>query len=496
MVDNLILEIVALLWPWATSMLNIIINSFKEKYTIQYELLSLAFPLVGARITNILAIVFSVYFISRIGFNALSASGVIATSERLIMLCAWSILFGLAPLVSFEHAKKRNNTPAIYLLNGFAAAILISLIVGVILYFIPSILLAIGEPKEIVKYVRSYFHIYMFSVPFSLGFLCCRQYMSGIGKSSYMFYWSTLFLVILPCLCYIFVNGPFRFSEIIVGIAVANIIAYIIMFAVSFITTKRNIHKEKINILKVSDISVKGILKIIIVGVPIGLQTLVELSVLFLCAIFASWISLTSIAAYHIVMQYSLVLLMIPYGLSQAATILIAKSNSMKDLKSIHAIVNTCIFVSILFSILVFIFYSYFNHLLLSLYVRDALYVSKINVYTSKLFILAGIWLLLESIHNIMAGVLRGFFETKKSFLISFVSNCCIGLPLAYVFTFILRLGVVGIFYGLIIGYFFSITAFFKVYRSCLVVMCDGMRIDYSNIDYNLLPNIVSRKPE
>ena len=89
-----------------------------------------------------------------------------------------------------------------------------------------------------------------------------------------------------------------------------------------------------------------------------------------------------------------------------------------------------------------------FREFLPSLYIDD-LDVIKMS---ATLLVIAGLFQLSDGIQVVALGALRGMADVRVPTMVTLVAYWIIGLPLGYIFGFILGMNEVGIWYGLLIG--------------------------------------------
>ena len=76
----------------------------------------------------------------------------------------------------------------------------------------------------------------------------------------------------------------------------------------------------------------------------------------------------------------------------------------------------------------------------------------EIISYAKNLFILVAIFQIFDSVRLIAMSVLRGFQDVKLSMYVTVVIFWLLGLPFAYLLSFIFGYGINGIWYGLLLG--------------------------------------------
>jgi MATE family multidrug resistance protein len=82
------------------------------------------------------------------------------------------------------------------------------------------------------------------------------------------------------------------------------------------------------------------------------------------------------------------------------------------------------------------------------------LYIDNPEVVSiaASLLIVAGLFQISDGVQAVGLGILRGITDVKVPMVISFFSYWVIGFPVGYILGFMTRLGVVGIWIGLLLG--------------------------------------------
>jgi MATE family multidrug resistance protein len=71
---------------------------------------------------------------------------------------------------------------------------------------------------------------------------------------------------------------------------------------------------------------------------------------------------------------------------------------------------------------------------------------------SASLLVIAAFFQLSDGIQVIALGALRGVKDVKIPTFITFFAYWIVGLPMSYVFAFVLKLGALGVWYGLFLG--------------------------------------------
>ncbi len=70
----------------------------------------------------------------------------------------------------------------------------------------------------------------------------------------------------------------------------------------------------------------------------------------------------------------------------------------------------------------------------------------------AQLLIMAAAFQIFDGLQVVILGILRGLADVKYAMIVAFISYIVISLPLSYLFGFILEMGAVGVWVGLVVS--------------------------------------------
>ena len=160
------------------------------------------------------------------------------------------------------------------------------------------------------------------------------------------------------------------------------------------------------------------------------------------------WIGTEALAAHQIAITLAAVSYMMASGLSAAATIRVGNQLGQNDIHSLRAAAFTIYAMVVIFMAscaTVFILGRYY---LPSLFIDD----STVIATASSLLIIAGFFQISDGIQVVSLGALRGLEDVKIPTLLTFIAYWVLALPIGYYLGFELKMGAIGVWYGLLIG--------------------------------------------
>ncbi|ODN43484.1 MATE family efflux transporter [Piscirickettsia litoralis] len=334
-------------------------------------------------------------------------------------------------------------------------AIILGLFVIVIFCSISPLLRLSGQNSELITLVKNYFYALSFAIIPMLLTSTLQQYWLSEHHEKYIFFYSLARLAIGIAFNYLFIFGfstwsGFGFSGLAIGVSVSSWLGFLLLF---FITCykRSTLTKYAFSRFKIQTHSFVLLLK---TSLPIGLQMSLELLALMVGTLLIGRFGHSALAAWQIVNQYVLLFTMIPFGLSQATSILISENKNQTS-----GITQKAIILVTIFGMITALLYSIFPLFLATPYLstHSANNLQNLSYYLIPFFQLMAIYQLLDSSRLILIGALRGHLATFSVFLIGIASFWLIALPISQCFIYYLKWHAFSIPLGFIIGLAFAL---------------------------------------
>ncbi|GAB3067741.1 MATE family efflux transporter [Salinicoccus sesuvii] len=250
---------------------------------------------------------------------------------------------------------------------------------------------------------------------------------------------------------YSFIFGNFGFPELGgIGAGVATAITYwLIFFFIALMVLKVDALKSFNIFRKFSAPSLSTIRHHLAVGIPIGVLIFVETSIFSLMTLLIGVMFTTNvIAANQVVLNFSVMLFMVPLSISMAMTIVIGFSagggryDDARYYKMI-GVVSSLVIVGIA-CIILFLFREQISYL----YTDDP----QVVAITVPLFLFAIVYQFSDALQAIFQGILRGYKDVVFPSVIAVISYWLVGLTTGYLLSAYTSLGVYGFWIGISLG--------------------------------------------
>ena len=406
-------------------------------------LLSLGIPIVIGQIGVIVLGFVDTLMIGHHSTNELAAASFVNNMFNLAIIFCTGFSYGLTPIVGSLFGQQKCNAVGQILKNSLAANTLLAILVCSIMYILYSNLHRLGQPEELLPFIRPYFIVLLISLPFILWFNAFKQFTDGITDtktSMWILLGGNVFNIIGN---YILIYGKVGFPELgLLGAGISTLASRILMAAVYWVlflyskryqTFRQGFTKGKIN---KQDFRLLNKL-----GWPIAGQMGMETASFSLSAIMVGWLGSAELATYQIMTAVSQVCFMVYYGMGAAVSVRISNFFGQKDMENIRRISHMGFHIILIMAACTCIPIYLLTHDIGGWFTDNAT-VSAMVVQTIIPFLLYQFG---DGLQINFANALRGISDVRFMMVYAFIAYFIISLPLSYFFGFICNWGIVGI---------------------------------------------------
>lgn len=428
-------------------MLKSTINKYKEHYI---SLIKIGFPIVLGQLGIIILGFADTLMIGHHSTNELAAASFVNNIFNLIILFGTGFAYGLTPLIGESYGKKDYINIGKLLKNSLFSNLIIAVLLSAIMCVLYIRIEYLGQPKELMIYIKPYFLIVLSSILFVMLFNGFKQFAEGITDTKtpmWILIFGNIFNIIGN---YILIYGKLGIPELgIIGAGLSTLISRILMlFAFIIIFLKENKYKEYKMGFRKSAITKETFKKMNLMGWPIALQMGMESASFNLSAIMIGWIGSIALAAHQIAGTISTLSFMVLYGMGAAISIRISYFKGQNDIIKIketaisgfHLNITICIFAALIY----FLIKNHIGYLF-----TDNQDVAAI---TSSLIIILMLYQIGDGTQITFANALRGISDVKSMMYIAFIAYFIVSLPIGYILGFILNWGIYGVWLAYPIG--------------------------------------------
>lgn len=421
------------------------------------HLSKMALPLIGSRLAGSFSNFIGMLIIAHLGHDALAAGALINSVLWTVILIAWGLLFGVGVSVGHAHGANKSKEVGIIMRESMLLGLIISIPFIILFRNIGTILIFFKQDQHLANIAADYFKAFAWGVPLNLIGMAITQTAVGISKPKLVTFWSLLGIPLLLIPGYIFTFGKFGTPHLgIVAMGYANVFMNAVLLLISLSHFAFFKQYKKYQFFTLDKIfAFKYTKELLNFGFFVSIQLGSEMIAFSISTIFIGWVSEAALAAQQIVMQMNAILLMIPYGISQASSILIGQATGGRNFNAIRVIGKTALILGGICGVLLGLFYVLCPKLIIALYldphsnsVANTVKIATILLAIAAFSQIFDIW------RTIAAGSLRGIFDVRIPMIVSVFIGCLLSVPISYILGFYFNLGAAGIRLGFVLSFF------------------------------------------
>ncbi len=407
------------------------------------SLLLLGIPIVIGQLGTIVLGLADTLMIGHHSAIELGAAGFVNNMFNLAIIFSTGFAYGLTPVVGRLFGQNRPLRVGETLKSSLLANTVVAALVCAVLVALYISLPYIGQPDELLPYIRPYFLILLVSIPFVLWFNGFKQFTDGITDTKTSM-WILLGGNVLNIVGnYLLIFGKCGLPEMgLTGAGISTLasrilmtVAYLILF---FGTNRYQKYREgfRLGWIRKSDF-----IRLNRLGWPIAMQMGMETASFSLSAVMVGWLGSTELASYQIMIAISQVCFMVYYGMGAAVSIRISNFAGQRDWPNVKQTARTG-FHLILLIMLVSCTAIYLLRNQLGGWFTDDTAVSAMVAQVVIPFL---IYQFGDGLQINYANALRGIADVRLMMVFAFIAYFIISLPLGYLFAFVCRWGITGI---------------------------------------------------
>jgi MATE family multidrug resistance protein len=411
-------------------------------------LLRLAVPVVVVQVGLMFMGTVDTLMVGRVSPAALGAVAIGGLYSMIATFFGQGVLMALDPIVS--QAAGADDHPGIAL--GVQRALLLAVLLSIplALYHLTAgpVLALLQQPDEIVPLAHQYNELLVPGILPYLAFIVFRQTLQALHRLR------AIVLVILVAnlanvlLNWMFIFGNWGMPELGVrGAAIATSGSRWLMAAGLLFLSWEELRPLLLPWLPAANRR-DALMRMVRLGIPIALQMELELTCFGAVALLAGAMGTLQVAGHQIAINLAALTYMVPLGVSAAAAVMVGRAVGAGDPIEARRQAATALLVGVGFMATTALVFLALPGPLARLYTND----TGVIAVAMALIPLAGVFQVFDGTQVVTIGVLRGLADTRGPFIINFLGYWVIGMPVGVLLAYPLGLGVVGLWWGLVIG--------------------------------------------
>ncbi|HHX3463919.1 TPA: MATE family efflux transporter [Legionella pneumophila] len=415
-------------------------------------LFRLAFPMALSGFIQVTMPMVKTVFLAQLSVDALAAGAIVGTSYALILYFLLGILSSINIFIAREYSAHHFRTIPLILRDGFLVGLILIVFCFLIFHFIPTFLNLIIKNSTLHDMVSSYLKALITGVPANIFFFILIEFYLGVGQARLILKINLVyaFFNIIASYCLIF--G--KFGMPFLGIAGAgwgtSITNWLTLFFLVAYISKKYFVFVLFGVLNKS--KPKFLMEIIRVGTPLSGIYSIEAVTLFMMNIFMGKISIITLAANQITLQFLSVMLAIIFSISRAITVRIGHLIGSRRHEMIQRVALTGLFLNLGMASVVSLLFWCCPLFFISFDLPVNQQNKPLIDLSSSFLLMGGIFLIIDAARVTLIGVLRSYKITFYPMIISMFCFWMVALPLGYILAFPLNNKGIGLWSSLIVG--------------------------------------------
>ena len=422
-------------------------NSYKSHLK---ETIKLAIPVSIGQLGHIMLGVTDSIMVGQVGAVPLAASALVNGIVFLIVVFGLGMTLAITPLVSIARGKEQKDQCGVILRQSLLLNSVVTIILLGVLLVVADLIIYLNQEEAVAIQAISYAKIIAFSIiPFMI-FQVYRQFIEGLAFTK-----PAMYVTLAANLVNVFGNWVFIYGNLgmpaygLDGAGYATLITRSFMAAsIMIYVLMAERYKEYEPSFRFRNINWPVLKELIRVGVPTGFQHFFEVGAFAFSAIMIGWLGSKQLAAHQVALSLASISFMIILGISASGTIRVGHAYGRKNITDVRRSgFLTTIFASSVMACFGVVFILFRNTL--PLLFSDDLAVIQI---AASLIIVAAFFQISDGAQAAGLGILRGITDVRIPMVITFIAYWVIALPVGYFLGFTMKLGVIGIWIGLMAG--------------------------------------------
>lgn len=373
----------------------------------------------------------------------LGAASFVNNIMNLVIITATGFSYGLTPIVGGlfgrEELPQAGRALRCALFANLMAGAIMMVALGILYFNVGNI----GQPKELLPYIKPYYLVLLASIPFVMLFNAFKQFTDSITETRTSM-WILLSGNLLNIIGnYVLIYGKAGMPEMgVVGAGVATLLSRVVMVALFlfvFLSRKKmRPYREGFFVLGWSRQLVR---RLVSLGTPIALEMGMETASFSLSIIMVGWLGTIALASHQVMITISQFTFMVYYGLGAAVAVRTSYFNGQDDRDNVrHTVVaglQVMVALELLLSGIIFLLRNHIGG-----WFTDSAEVSSTVI---SLMVPFFIYQFGDGLQINYANALRGIADVKPLMVIAFIAFFVISLPVGYFCGFVLNFGLVGV---------------------------------------------------
>jgi len=417
------------------------------------ETLKLAIPLALTQLAQIAMMTTDLALIGRLGTDAVAAAALGQTVAFMSFVLGMGLVSAVAPLTAQAFGARNPHRLRRALRVGLWASVFVGVPITVFQLFGEHVLLALGQTPALAELASHYLNGMAWGAVPGLLAIAIRGFMGSVNRPEPGLWIMLAAIPLNGLLVYVLIYGAFGLPRLgLFGAGIGTSLVNYAMCIASMVAVHRMRPFKKFrvfgHIFRADWVLMR---ELVVVGAPISIAFALEYGLFGSAALLMGLISPVAVTAHQIALNVAVVLFMVPFGISMAATVRVGHAVGRGEPAAVRRAGLTALALGVVFMTVM---------TALVLVTRDEVAVLFLGAgadpeayrLTAVLLIVGATFFIGDGIQTVAAGSLRGMSDTRIPMLMSAVCYWLIGFTASCLLGFTTSLGAPGVWIGLSIG--------------------------------------------
>jgi MATE family multidrug resistance protein len=419
------------------------------------EMAALSAPLILTSIAQMAVNASTTMMVGHLGPESLSAAALATSIYSSFLVFGMGIVSAVAPMMANERGRDPRATEELRrtVRQGFWAAVAITVPIWTILWNVEPLLMLLGQTPESARRAAFYMHHLQWGLLPQLFYVALRSFLAVLGRPLWTLLAAAGAILVNIGLGLSLIHGRLGLPALgFAGAGIASACAGTTLFVgLALVVTIHRRFRRYHLFGRFWRADWARFFEVMRLGLPIAIALAFETTAFTAAMLMMGLIGATAVAAHAIAMQIGTLAYMVPTGIAQAATVRVGLARGARDTQWIGRAGWTAYGMALGASGLVALFVVFEPRLLASLFIDvDAPANAEVVALALTYLGFAALFLMTDSLQVVIAGMLRGLFDTRVPMLIAAFGYCFLGLPLGALLAFRLGFAGIGIWTGIV----------------------------------------------
>lgn len=435
------------------------VHAFAPSRADVRALVRLAVPIVSVQVGLMLMGVVDTVMLGHVSSQELAAGALGTLYTFFLAGFAMGVVWAVDPIVSQALGARDQEAAALGVQRGLVLAVLLGLVASLACIPAESVFRLLRQPEDVIPRAAAFVRVSALGLIPMLVFIALRQCLQAMKRTE-----AVVGAIIVGNLLNLLLNWMFVFGNLgapalgAVGSALSTLLARFAMLALVLVTAQRDL-RPMLTPWRKSAMARVPLLRVLRIGLPIGLQNSVEYTTFAAISLFAGWFGADAISGHQVALNLASLMFMVPMGVGSAASVLVGHAIGAGDMPHARRVAASALLVGAGYMVVSAAVLLAFPGVFARLYTS----VPGVIAVASLLIPIAGVFQVFDGLQVVAAGVLRGAGDTRASLIANVLGFWLAGMPVSLWLGFRLGGGVVGLWWGFVSG--LAAVALFLVMR-------------------------------